>query len=163
MTRQVISFHYTLTDKGGVVIDSSVGQSPLIFLSGSGQMIPGLECVLVELKKGEKKTVVVPAKDAYGPFDQSFIFEADRSQLPPQEIKVGDFFQVEDGHSHRDVVVIEIKEDKIILDGNHPLAGKDLTFAVEILDARPATTEEIAHGHVHGAGGSIINLVRGKG
>ena len=153
MTKQVISFHYTLTDKGGAVIDSSVGKNPLIFLSGAGQMIPGLERVLIALPKGEKKTVVVAYQDAYGLYDQKFIIQAQRSQLPPQEVKVGDVFQVDDGHSYRDVVVVEIKEDKIILDGNHPLAGKDLTFAVEILDARPATAEEIAHGHVHGAGG----------
>ena len=108
---------------------------------------------MIALPKGEKKTVVVAYQDAYGLYDQKFIIQAQRSQLPPQEVKVGDVFQVDDGHSYRDVVVVEIKEDKIILDGNHPLAGKDLTFAVEILDARPATAEEIAHGHVHGAGG----------
>ena len=153
MTKQVISFHYTLTNKEGMAIDSSVGGNPLIFLSGAGQMIPGLERILVGLKKGEKKKVIVAHQEAYGPYDQNLILQADRSQLPPQEIKVGDSFQVDDGHSQREVVVIEIREDKIILDANHPLAGKDLTFAVEILDARPATDEEIAHGHVHGAGG----------
>ena len=153
MSKQVISFHYTLTDKGGKVLDQSQQGHPLVFLSGGGQIIPGLESMLVEMDKGAQKTVTVPAKDAYGVYNSQLIYKVSRKELPSQEIKVGDMFEVGQGEQYVPVSIVAIEEDQVTLDGNHPLAGQDLTFAVEIVDKRAATSEEISHGHVHGAGG----------
>ncbi len=165
MSNQVISFDYVLTAKGGqvkrpncsdgepVVIDASVKGKPLVFISGLGQIIPGLETILLEMQPQEKKTVTIEAKDAYGIHDDKLIYKVDRAKLPAPEIKIGDMFEVgQDGH-FAPVTITAINGTEITLDGNHPLAGEDLTFAVEIVDKRPATTEEMTHGHVHGAGG----------
>lgn len=153
MAHQVISFHYTLTDQSGKQLDSSRGVQPLTFLSGVGQIIPGLEKVLVEMKAGDKKVVIVPHPEAYGVFDQSLIHRVSRSQLPVQEIKLGDVFATGEGETYREVMVVEMTDEFVVLDGNHPLAGKDLTFDVEITTIRQASAEEISHGHVHGEGG----------
>ncbi|MBL8012755.1 MAG: peptidylprolyl isomerase [Candidatus Omnitrophica bacterium] len=153
MSHQVISFHYTLTDQNGKQLDSSRGNHPLTFLSGAGQIIPGLEKVLLDMKAGDKKVVTVLHPEAYGIFNQSLVYKVTRSQLPAQEIKIGDVFATGEGETYQEVMVVELTDEFAILDGNHPLAGKDLTFDVEITTFRPATPEEIAHGHVHGEGG----------
>ena len=153
MSNQVISFDYVLTAKGGRVIDASAKGKPLIFISGLGQIIPGLETILLEMQPLQKKTVTIEAKEAYGLHDGSLIYKVDRSKLPSTDIKVGDMFEVGQGESFAPVTITAINGDEITLDGNHPLAGEDLTFAVEIVEKRPATPEELAHGHVHGAGG----------
>ena len=153
MTRQVISFHYTLTDREGKTIDSSSGQNPLIFLQGSSQIIPGLEAALIAMNKGDKSEIVIPYQEAYGAYDQSLIHQVPRSKFPHQNINVGDMFQIGKENDYRVMMVIDLSEAEVTLDGNHPLAGQDLNFSVEIMDKRDATPEEIAHGHVHGAGG----------
>ena len=153
MTHHVISFHYTLTDQSGKQLDSSRGVQPLTFLSGVGQIIPGLEKILVTLKNGERKSVTVPAAEAYGVFDQSRVYKAARNQMPSQEVKVGDVFATGEGATYQEVMVIDVTGEEVTLDGNHPLAGKDLTFDVEIINTRAASSEEAAHGHVHGEGG----------
>jgi FKBP-type peptidyl-prolyl cis-trans isomerase SlyD len=153
MSHQVISFHYTLTDNVGKQLDSSRGSSPLTFLSGVGQIIPGLEKFLIDMKPGDHKTVTVPYQEAYGSFDQNRIYKVQRTQLPTQEVKVGDVFATGEGASYQEVMVVEVQNEHIVLDGNHPLAGKDLTFDVEVTNSRVATPEEVTHGHVHGEGG----------
>lgn len=153
MTRQVISFHYTLSDKAGKVQDTSRGGDPLTFLQGSGQIIPGLETALINLEKGSKKDITVPYAEAYGPYDQALIYEVPRNKFPNEQIQIGDRFQVGKDEHYQVVTVIEISTERVVLDANHPLAGKDLTFAVEMMDIRPATPEELSHGHAHGAGG----------
>jgi len=153
MSNQVISFDYVLTAKAGQVIDASAKGKPLIFISGLGQIIPGLEAVLLAMEPAEKKTVTIEAKEAYGLYDESLIYKVDRSKLPAREIKVGDMFEMGQEGNFLPVIITVINGDEITLDGNHPLAGEDLTFAVDIVTKRPATAEELAHGHVHGAGG----------
>jgi FKBP-type peptidyl-prolyl cis-trans isomerase SlyD len=153
MANHVISFHYTLTDNTGKQLDSSKGSSPLTFLSGVGQIIPGLEKILIDMKQGDHKTVNVPHQEAYGSFDQNRIYKVQRAQLPSPEVKVGDVFATGEGASYQEVMVVEVQGDNVTLDGNHPLAGKDLTFDVEITSTRVATPEELSHGHVHGEGG----------
>jgi FKBP-type peptidyl-prolyl cis-trans isomerase SlyD len=153
MSNQVISFDYVLTAKGGQVIDASAKGKPLIFISGMGQIIPGLEAILLEMQPLQKKTVTIEAKEAYGIYDESLIYKVDRSKLPTPEIKVGDMFEVGQEDHFSAVSITAINGDEITLDGNHPLAGEDLTFAVEIVEKRPATAQELAHGHVHGADG----------
>lgn len=153
MSNQVISFDYVLTAKGGKVLDASAKGKPLIFIAGMGQIIPGLEAVLLEMEPAQKKTVTIEAKEAYGVHEERLIYKVDRSKLPTAEIKVGDMFEVGEGDQFAPVTITAINGDEITLDGNHPLAGEDLTFAVEIVEKRPATAEELAHGHVHGTGG----------
>jgi len=153
MSNQVITFDYVLTAKGGKVIDASVKGKPLIFITGLGQIIPGLESILSEMEKSQKKTVTIPAKEAYGDYNEQMIYKVDRSKLPNAEIKVGDMFEVGQGGHFVPVTISAINGDEVTLDGNHPLAGEDLTFAVEIVDKRSATEEELAHGHMHGGAG----------
>ncbi len=154
MSRRVIGFHYTLTDKAGTVIDSSVGDEPLIFLEQSHQIIPGLERVLVLMNVGDKRKIEVKAADAYGDVNQELIIKVKRTQFPPgADLKIGDQFQVnEDAHSPV-FTIMALTDEEVTVDGNHPMAGKDLFFDVEITTSRAATAEEIAHGHAHGAHG----------
>ncbi len=153
MTTKVISFHYTLTDKAGKTLDSSAGSEPLTFMTGVGQIVPGLESHLVSMKTGDKKTVTVPAKDAYGPKDPANVAEIPLEKLPARQVKVGDQFRAGDGGHAPVVTVTKVTGTHATLDGNHPLAGEDLTFAVEITEVRDATKDEMAHGHAHGPGG----------
>lgn len=153
MSKHVISFHYVLTDKNYQVIDQSQQGHPLIFLSDSGQIIPGLETVLLGLNPGDKHTVTVAAKDAYGVYHEQLVYKVNKAKLPTPDVKVGDMFEAGDGQGMMVVNVVEVNGDEVTLDANHPLAGQDLTFAVEMVEKRLATPEEVAHGHVHGAGG----------
>ncbi len=151
MSTKVISFHYTLTGSDGGVIDSSDGHPPLSFLAGKSQIIPGLEEVIVTLDAGDKRTVEVKAADAYGLADPEKLFEVPIEKMPKQSIEVGDQFSTR-GQS-QPLTVTKVTDTHVTLDANHPLAGMDLTFAVEVTEIRDATEEEISHGHVHGPGG----------
>ena len=153
MSHQVISFHYTLTDQDGKKLDSSRGAQPLTFLSGLGQIIPGLEKELIMMKSGDRKTVNVTHQDGYGAFNPGLAYKVSRSQLPTKEIKLGDVFATGEGATYQEVKVVDLTDEFAMLDGNHPLAGKDLTFDVEITTVRIASPEEVSHGHVHGEGG----------
>jgi len=147
---KVIAFHYHLTDKSGSTLDKSDSGEPLAFMTGVGQIIPGLESVLIGMNMGEKRRVEVPAQDAYGEKDLEKIVTVKRSQLPEGNIKTGDMFR---GHDGEVVTVTAVSGDTVVLDANHPLAGQDLVFDVEIAMIRDATNEEKAHGHAHGADG----------
>lgn len=152
-TPQVISFNYKLTDSAGQQLDASQPGHPLIFLAGAGQIIPGLEETLVGMETGQQKTVTVPAAEAYGDYNDKLIYKVKASQLPKADVQVGDMFEVGGGDQYSPVKVTQVNGEDITLDGNHPLAGQDLTFFVEIVQKRDATQEEITHGHVHGTGG----------
>ena len=154
MSQQVIGFHYILKDTEGVTIDSSVGATPLLFLEGSGQIIPGLEKELSTMNIGDKGNVEIKAGDAYGEVVEDLRLTVAKSQFPEgSEMKVGDQFQVNEEPSAPIFTIVDIKGEDVHIDGNHPLAGQDLTFDVEITEKRAATEEEVAHGHAHGAGG----------
>lgn len=150
---RVVSFHYSLTDPHGNLIDSTEGGEPFSFLEGVGQMIPGLESQMSALQKGDKKTLQVPFGQAYGERDESLMMQVPRDKFPVKEIQIGDRFQVGNTPDGPPMTVADFDEKNVILDGNHPLAGVDLTFQVEIIDTREATAEEMAHGHAHGAHG----------
>jgi FKBP-type peptidyl-prolyl cis-trans isomerase SlyD len=153
MPQRVISFHYTLTDSTGKTLDSSDGSEPLTFLEGVQQIIPGLERELTGLKPGDKKLVTVRAADAYGDKDDKKIVDVPLTQMPTKTIKVGDQFRAGEGHQAPVVTATKVTATHVTLDANHPLAGIDLTFAIEITAVRDATAEELAHGHAHGPGG----------
>ncbi len=152
MANKVISFHYTMTTAAGEEIFSSIGKEPLAFIEGNEQIMPALEAVLHGMAEGESKKVPLTADEAFGERDNSQVFEVTRDQLPPQEITVGDQFQ--DDPEAPPLTVIEVDENRVVMDRNHPLAGVDLVFDVSIVSVREATAEEIAHGHVHGEGGT---------
>lgn len=153
MSTRVITFHYTLTDNTGKKLDSSAGSDPLAFLEGAGQIIPGLEAHLKTMKAGDKRKVLVPAKDAYGVVNPKDIMEVPVDKMPTKKVKVGDRFRT--GHDHHAAVarVVKVTATHVTLDANHELAGQDLTFDVEVTEIRDATREELDHGHVHGPGG----------
>ena len=152
---RVVSIHYTLTDDAGTVLDSSrEGGEPLVYLEGGGNIIPGLEKALIPLKGGDKKIVNVPAKEAYGEKRDDMIARVPRAQFGKDAaLKIGDRFQSGSSHHSPVFTVIALEGEEVVLDGNHPLAGKDLHFDVEITHVRNATEEELSHGHVHGEGG----------
>lgn len=150
----VASFHYTLTDKDGKVLDSSQGREPLAYLHGAGNIIPGLEKQLQGKSVGDKLNVDVPAADAYGERDERMIQELPASMFSGVEkIEVGMEFHAQTEQGLQVVSVAAVDGDTVTVDGNHPLAGVDLNFDVEITDVRQATEEEANHGHAHGAGG----------
>jgi FKBP-type peptidyl-prolyl cis-trans isomerase SlyD len=136
------------------VLDSSRGSEPLQFLEGAGNIIPGLESEVSKMATGEKKNVKVDAKNAYGEKREDMVIEVPRTQFPPDvKLKVGDRFRG-GAEAHAPIfTVMAVADDKIKLDGNHPLAGKDLTFEVEVTEIRAATEDEMSHGHAHGPHG----------
>ncbi|MDO8580605.1 MAG: peptidylprolyl isomerase [Candidatus Omnitrophota bacterium] len=149
MAKQVITFHYELKSDDGKLLDSSLGEEPISFLQGTDQIIPGLEEALLNLKQGAKEKIYVAYQDAYGPYDQTLVAKVPRSQFPPDPIKVGDVFQIKKNGDLRVISVMDVASDMITIDANHPMAGKNLTFHVEIVGRRDATPEEINHGHIH--------------
>ncbi|MEY2862874.1 MAG: hypothetical protein RLY58_581 [Pseudomonadota bacterium] len=150
---QVVSFHYTLTDEQGTVIDKSEGQ-PLVYLHGAGNIIPGLENALVGKVVGDKLTVTVQPAEGYGEYQPEMVQEVPRNLFQGVDnIEVGMQFQAQADDGMQVVTVKDVTDEVVIVDGNHPLAGQTLNFDVEIVEIRDASAEELAHGHVHGAGG----------
>jgi len=152
---RVVTFHYTLKDKDGKTLDSSSGHDPMTYLEGSGQIIPGLEEAIKAMKTGDKKKVEVQAAEAYGEYDANLHFDVPRSQFPKDEqIEVGMKFRAGSPDEPSPVFTVTgVNDQHVKVDGNHPLAGQNLFFDVEIVDTRDATLEEIKHGHAHGPGG----------
>ncbi|MBT4577329.1 peptidylprolyl isomerase, partial [Candidatus Woesearchaeota archaeon] len=131
-----IKLHYTGTLEDGTVFDSSKDKEPLEFEVGAGQVIPGFDEGVIGLKAGEKKTINIPADKAYGQYDEKRMGEYPKENVPKDmELKVGAkmFLQSPDGGVAL-ATIKEIKEEVVLLDLNHPLAGKDLTFEVEIIE-----------------------------
>lgn len=152
---KVVTFNYTLKDNEGTVLDSTDNKAPLTFLSGMSQILPKLEEALGGMLIGGKKNVKVSAVDAYGEYDEKAIQNIKKEQFPPEaELEVGMRYvaNAPDG-GQMPFIITEVNEADIKVDFNHPLAGKDLEFDVELVDLRDATAEELQHGHVHGPGG----------
>lgn len=150
---KVVSMNYTLKDDAGKVLDSSQGE-PLQYLQGHQNIIPGLERALDGLNVGAKKQVTVKADDGYGQYNPSLKFAVPADSFggqPPQE---GMMVQLSSPEGQPFVAkIVEVSPENVVLDANHPLAGQDLHFDVEITEVRDATQEELAHGHPHGPGG----------
>jgi FKBP-type peptidyl-prolyl cis-trans isomerase SlyD len=146
----VVSIEYSLT-VGGEVVDTTEGDEPLQFLQGHQNIIPGLERELAGMKIGEKKTVTVSPEEAYGEVDPENIIEVPRSEFPEEiPLEPGIELEVKNADGEElSATIAGITQETVKLDFNHPLAGKQLTFEVEIVDLREATEEELTHGHVH--------------
>jgi FKBP-type peptidyl-prolyl cis-trans isomerase SlyD len=153
-TNHVVSIHYTLKGDAGEVIDSSAGGEPLAYLHGHGNLVPGLERELTGKNAGDKLQVKISPADGYGEYDPQLVQRVPRRALKGVgNVRVGMRLHAQTDHGPKPVTVTQITGDMVTLDGNHPLAGKNLNFEVEIAAVRAATEEELSHGHVHGVGG----------
>jgi FKBP-type peptidyl-prolyl cis-trans isomerase SlyD len=153
-TNHVVSIHYTLKGDAGEVIDSSTGGEPLAYLHGHGNLVPGLERELTGKNAGDKLQVKISPADGYGEYDPQLVQRVSRRALKGVgNVRVGMRLHAQTDHGPKPVTVTQITGDMVTLDGNHPLAGKNLNFDVEIAAVRAATEEELSHGHVHGVGG----------
>jgi FKBP-type peptidyl-prolyl cis-trans isomerase SlyD len=152
--RTVALFNYTLTNATGEVVDTSEGRTPLAYLHGAGNIVPGLEKEMSGKGVGDKFSVVVQPEEGYGVPNDIMI------QVVPIDafqgvdgVEVGMEFQAQTPQGPMSVVVTKVENGQVTVDGNHPLAGQTLHFAIEVMEVRDASVEELAHGHVHGAGG----------
>jgi FKBP-type peptidyl-prolyl cis-trans isomerase SlyD len=146
--------HYTLKDEDGGVIDSSAGSDPLAYIQGHGNLVTGLEKALEGKQEGSSLAVSVQPEDGYGKYDAALIQRVPKRTLQGSgEVKKGMQFQARTPDGMRLFTVTGVMGDMVTLDGNHPLADKTLHFDVQIVSVREATTEELEHGHVHGAVG----------
>ncbi|MFE3189772.1 peptidylprolyl isomerase [Nocardia sp. NPDC059240] len=149
---KVVSIEYTLTDDDGEVLDTSVGDEPLIYLHGAENIVDGLEKALEGRNAGDEVVVVVEPEDGYGEYLAELVSTVERDAFVGiDELEVGMEFEAEapDGDSQI-VVVRAVDGDEVTIDANHPLAGQRLHFAVKVIDIRDATADELEHGHPHG-------------
>ncbi len=131
-----VRVHYTGRLSNGAVFDSSEDREPLEFTLGEGQVIPGFEKAVVGMQPGESKTAEIPASEAYGTRNDDMVIEVPREQFPPDvEPEVGQQLQVRQANGQSFVVnVTDVSDTVVTLDANHPLAGEDLTFDIELLE-----------------------------
>ncbi len=148
----VVMIHYTLKNDAGEVLDSSSGHDPLAYLQGHGSIIPGLEAALEGKVAGDKVQATIAPENAYGMKEPGLVQQVPRRAFQG-EVRAGMQFTAQTEAGPRTVVVTRVQGDMVTVDGNHPLAGETLHFDVEVTEVRVATEEELAHGHVHGAGG----------
>jgi FKBP-type peptidyl-prolyl cis-trans isomerase SlyD len=153
-SNSVVTLHYTLKDNEGNVIDQSDDGS-FLYLHGAMNIIPGLENALTGKSAGDELSVTVSPEEGYGAKDPERIQEVPKEMFENYEdIAVGTQFHAQSPDGGAIVVTVtEVKEDVVVIDGNHALAGVDLNFDVKVIDVRQASEEEIAHGHVHGPHG----------
>lgn len=152
--QRVVTLHYILRNAAGEELERSSGDEPLAYLHGAGNIIPGLEKGLAGAAAGDKRTVNVPAEEAYGLRDPKLLQRLPRRAFKGvRNLHVGMRLQADGKGGPKPVIVTQIAGDMVTIDANHPLAGEALTFEVEIIEVRAATQEEMLHGHVHGPGG----------
>ena len=152
---QVVTIAYNLTDESGALLDSATRENPFAFISGGEQILPKLEEKIGTMLIGGKNLITLQPAEGYGEYQEAAIQSVHRKEFPEgTDLKEGMSFVANSPDGHQmPFVVREITEEDIKIDFNHPLAGKTLTFDLELLDIRDATQEEKSHGHVHGAGG----------
>ena len=141
---KVVSLAYELKNDKGETLDVADSRAPFHYLHGASQIVPGLENALEGLKKGDKKTVKVKPDDGYGEHNPELKMAASKTQFP------GDVDRLM-------FTITGIEGDKVIIDGNHPLAGQTLHFTVEVIGIREATKDELQHGHAHGDDGHHVH------
>lgn len=148
--QRVVSIHYEVKDEDGVVVDSSEGRDPLVYLHGNQNIIPGLEKALDGLAQGDAFDVQVTPDEAYGEVQDGLVQSVPMESFQGVEkVEEGMVFTAQTQGGPLQVTVTAIEGDTVTVDGNHPLAGKSLSFKGEVADIREATAEELEHGHVH--------------
>lgn len=152
---QVVSIHYELRNvDNGEILDSNINAAPLSFIVGKGQIIPGLEEKIKDLKVGEKADIKVAAVDAYGVYDDNAVQTLPKEQFAGLELQVGMTLYGQGEHGETvQVIVKNFNDETVEIDFNHPLAGKDLLFAINVVEVRDATADEILNGYVGGGHG----------
>ena len=147
---QVVSMQYTL-HVAGKQVDASIESEPLQFIQGMGTILPGLERALYDLRIGDQKSVTVPPRDGYGEVRDEAFMDVPRDAFPANvPLQTGTELELQDNSGHPVLArIAAITDEAVRLNMNHPLAGKDLVFEVKITGLRPATEDEVAHGHVH--------------
>ncbi len=150
----VVSFHYTLRDEAGKVLETSIGGQPATYLQGANNIIPGLESAMLGREDGDTFTATISPEDGYG------IRDPDKAQRVPikhlsfaGKLRAGTVVQLSTNDGMRAVTVVKAGRHTADIDTNHPLAGQTLVFDIEIVEVRAASAEELDHGHVHGPGG----------
>ena len=155
---KVVSFHYQMSDVDGTLLETSYEADPTLYLHGHRNLLPALESALEGKAVGEKTQVTLTPEEGYGLRKEGAVQRIPIKHLHNHEklknkIKVGMTVQVNTQNGPWDAVVLKVGKFNVDIDSNHPLAGKTLTFALEVVDVRDATSEELSHGHAHGVGG----------
>lgn len=149
---KVVGFTYKLTDNEGRLIDQSGGKT-FEYIHGNGSIVVGLENALNGKLIGHKELVKVTPEEGYGVYKEELVFEIPKNNFPPDlELKSGMEFHADGPEGTMMIILKEVKEESVIADANHPLAGVDLNFDIEIMSIRTATQQEMDHGHVHAHG-----------
>ncbi len=146
---KVVTMHYTVMDTDDNIIDSSTDDKPLVFMQGKGFLIPGLEAAIVGKQAGDEFSIEIPAKEGYGERMDTLLQSVPASMFEGMDVQPGMQFRAETDDGEQTVIVLDVDDENVVVDGNHPLAGIDLKFDVEIIDVRMATVQELAHGHAH--------------
>ncbi|MCI4569381.1 peptidylprolyl isomerase [Lysobacter sp. CFH 32150] len=150
---RVVRFHYTVSEVGQEALESSKEREPLAILIGHGNIIPGLESAMDGREAGENFGVDVPAAQAYGEKRDGLTQRVPKKHFGAQRLEPGMQVVLNTNFGPRAVTIQKIGMSVVDIDLNHPMAGKDLHFDVEIVEVREASAEELEHGHVHGDGG----------
>jgi FKBP-type peptidyl-prolyl cis-trans isomerase SlyD len=145
---KVVTVEYTLRDEANQVVDTSTGRAPLTYVHGMGGMIPGFEAALEGKRAKESLAFVVEPSQGYGERNESLLFPVPRDRFQDiEDLEVGMQIQAQTPHGVTIMTISRIDEQAVVLDGNHPMAGKSLFFEVQVLDVRDATREELEHVH----------------
>lgn len=151
---KVAVIHYAVSDSEDTLIDSSYDHKPLSIIYGTGYLIPGLEDALKGRTVGDKFEVSVPPEKGYGDRHDDYVQTVPKEMFADiDDLAVGAQLRATTDDGEQTVIVVDMTEDTITVDGNHPLSGMELKFEVEVLTVRDATEDELTHGHVHGEGG----------
>ncbi|TXH77226.1 MAG: peptidylprolyl isomerase [Lysobacteraceae bacterium] len=150
---RVVRFHYSVSEVGQPASESSKGGDPLTILIGHGQIIPGLENAMQDREAGDSFAVDVPAAEAYGERREGLTQRIPKKHFGEQRLIPGMQVLLQTNFGPRAVTIEKVGMSVVDVDLNHPMAGKDLHFEIEVVDVREASAEEIEHGHVHGEGG----------
>lgn len=154
-SNKVVTMNFTLTDDDGNVLDSTDHGGPFSYLSGNNNILPKLEEAVNNMIIGTRKNIRLDAVDAYGQYNEQIVQVVGKDNFPEDFVlEVGmEYLASNPDGVQMPFTIINVEGEEVTIDFNHPLAGKNLNFDVELLDVREATPEELAHGHVHGAGG----------
>jgi FKBP-type peptidyl-prolyl cis-trans isomerase SlyD len=152
---KVVTMNFTLTDEKGNVLDSTDTGGPFSYIAGKGMVLPKLEEAVSIMMIGTKKQLQLVAKDGYGEYNKDAVQAVGKENFPEDFIlEAGmEYMASNPDGVQMPFIITNVEDQTVTIDFNHPLAGKNLIFDLELIDVRDATAEELAHGHVHGAGG----------
>lgn len=151
---KVVTFHYSLSNERGDLLDRTSRAEPLSYIHGAGQLLDGIEAALEGASPGDHLEVILPPQQAYGMRKKEWVRIVPRAAFADvEQIEVGMHFQTEGPEGPFLVTVTKVEEEEVTIDANHPLAGETLHFSIDLLSVREPTPEELACGHAHGPGG----------